>query len=432
MIECKPSDYITLTCKPGLVKCTVQQMLFKLLDTLLLDDMYKNFKVVSQNSRYEFIMRYEDIQIKVPYMSNYKTQGICVEFSGQGVDYYIEYLNHNRSGATLRYALRRFIGLSDRGYNTQASRFDVAFDEKYKVGEQVEPYLNLDRIKTTLKSGLFVTKFRKGEPLIESGELKSAVFVAVPEECDESVPYRFIQSMNLSSGRIGKTIELGKRKSDSFVRFYDKLAEQEAHGYEVPSDISHWVRFEIEYKHKNANSVMEAYAKFDTDREFVEYMRGVALDLIRFIDNDRSRKYNCTTCDWWYKFLKHADRAKLVHNKPKFNKYVRAVEGQKRQNAATLAALIKCDKQNLVSIIQEGFKKPSKNAQAIMDDHKAIKDLPPDEYELVYKKSTTPETGLEFWKRHFLSSSDSSTDEEFEEFMKKCVEALCDEVLKAV
>lgn len=428
MIECKPSDYITMTCKPGSVNCTVEQMLFKVLYALLLDDMYKNFQVVAQNSNYEYIMRYADIQIKVPYMSNYKDQGICVEISGQGVDYYLEYLNLSRSGATLRFVLRRFIGLSKLGFKTQASRFDVAFDEKYKVGEQVEPYLNLDRIKTTLKSGLFVTKFRKGDPLVESGELKSAVFVAVPEEYDESVPYRFIESMNLSSGRIGKTIELGKRKSNSFVRFYDKLAEQEAHKFEVPADISHWVRFEIEFKHSNANSVMEAYAKCNTDREFVTYMRGVALDLIRFIDNDRSRKYNCTTCDWWYEFLQHADRAKLVHNAPKFNKYVRAIESKKRQQSATLAAVTRCDMQNLVSILVEGYKKDSKAARAIMADYKAIKDLPPDEYERVYKESTTPETGLEFWKRHFCCSN--STDEEFEEFIKKCVEALCEEVVK--
>lgn len=430
MIECKPSDYITMTCKPGSVNCTVEQMLFKVLDALLLDDLYKNFQVVAQNSRYEYIMRYADIQIKVPYMSNYKDQGICVEISGQGVDYYLEYLNLSRSGATLRFVLRRFIGLSKLGFKTQASRFDVAFDEKYKVGEQVEPYLNLDRIKTTLKSGLFVTKFRKGDPLVESGELKSAVFVAVPEEYDESVPYRFIQSMNLHSGRVGKTIELGKRKSNSFVRFYDKLAEQEAHKFEVPADISHWVRFEIEFKHANANSVMEAYAKYDTDREFVTYMRGVALDLIRFIDNDRSRKYNCTTCDWWYEFLQKAGGAALVHNKPKFNKYVRAVESFKRQNAATFVATVMCERENLKSYFIEGLKKPSKTAKAIVADHDAIKGLSQDEYERVYKQSTTPETGLEFWKRHCCCSN--STDEEFLAFAEKCFDNLCDEVLKSI
>lgn len=428
MITCKPSDYLTCSLLPGEVSCSVDELLDKLIEAFMLEDIADLFQLVAQNFMYEKILRYGDIQIKIPYAHNYVKQGICIEFSGQGVDYYQEYLSTHRSGADIRFVARRFIGLADFGFKTKCSRFDVAFDEKFNNGDLGEPYLDLDLIKSTLISGLFVTKFRKGDPLQQSGVLGSAVFTADPKLCDKQLPYRFIESMNLSSGRVGKTIDLGKRKSNTFIRFYDKLAEQEAHKFDLPPDLRSWVRFEMEFKHRNANSVFFAYAKYNSDREFVDYMRSVALNLIRFIDFDHSRKYNCTTCSWWYEFLNKAKAAKLVYNKPKYNRYVRALESKKRTQASSLAALVLCSRQNLKSIITLGIKKESKSARAILSDFNAIRYLDPNDYDRVYKESTTPETGYEFWKRFALC--ENCTDEEFEQFISECADDMCREVDK--
>lgn len=428
MIEFKVSDYLTCSLLPGQVTCSIRELVDKLLEAFMLEDVAKLFRPVAQNFMYENIMRFGDIQLKIPYAHNYKKQGVCIEFSGQGVNYYREYLAIHRVNADLRLACRRFIGLAAFGFKTNCSRFDVAFDEKHNKDIAEDILLDLDRIKETLLAGDFVTKFRKGDPLQQSWELKPSVFTVDFDKIDKDLPYCFIESQDIASGRIGKTIELGKRKSNSFVRFYDKLAEQEAHKFEVPPELGSWIRFEIEFKKNRANSVFAAYAKSKSDIDFANYIRSVALDLIRFIDLNKSRKYNCTTCAWWYEFLNKVKSAKLINNKPKYNKYVRALESKKRQQAASFAALLLCDRKNLKSIVLQGIKKQSKSAEEIISDYNAIRYLDPADYERVYKESTTPETGMEFWKR-FAHVPDAD-DEEFEEFMNICADDMCREVEK--
>ncbi len=429
MIEVKVSDYITVSLLPGEIDgLTPMDLARKMLEAWMLEDSFDLFQPVSQNWMYEFILRFGDISLKLPYQHNMKKQGVCLEFSGSGVSYYREYLATHRVNADLRLACRRFIGLAKLGFKSKCSRFDVAFDEKHTKNDNEDVFLDLDVIKATLFSRLFVSKFRKGDPMHQSLTLKPSVFAVDEKSVDEDLYCNFIVSQNFSSGRIGKTIELGKRKSNTFVRFYDKLAEQEAHNFSVPEDLISWIRFEIEFKNTRANSIMAAYAIFDKDEDFINYVRGVALGIIRFVDPDHSRRYNCTTCAWWYEFLNRAHVARLVYNKPKYNRYVRALESKKRQQAASFAALITCNRKNLKSIILSGFKKDSKTARAIIADFEAIQALSPEEYDEVYKESTRAETGLEFWK-HFAFCS-SASDEEFEKFLDNCLDLLCKDVEK--
>lgn len=427
MIEVKVSDYITVSLLPGDVECTPVELAHKMLEAWMIEDLADKFLVVAQNFMYAQILRYGDIQLKIPYDYNYKKQGVCLEISGSGLNYYCEYLATHRVNADLRLACRRFIGLAKLGFKSTCSRFDVAFDEIHTKDDNENVLLDLDVIKSTLLSGSFVTRFRKGDPIQQSGTLQSSVFTADPSISDNELPYRFIESQNFSTGRIGKTIELGKRKSSSFVRFYDKLAEQEAHKFKVSDNLTSWIRFEIEYKHTRACSVFMAYSMCSNDDDFSNYMRSCALNLIRFVDVDHSRKYNCTICSWWYEFLNHVQAARLVYHKPKYNRYVRSLESKKRQQAASLAALIACDQRNLKSILLSGFRQYSRSAEAIISDFKVLRGLDPDEYDRVYIESTTPETGYDFWK-HFVPNS--VTDEDFEKFINEFLDDLCKEVGK--
>ncbi len=93
MITCKPSDYLTCTLKPGEVTCSIRELVDKMLEAFMLKDVADMFRPVSQNCMYENIMRFGDIQLKIPYLYNYKRQGVCLEFSGQGVNYFCEYLS---------------------------------------------------------------------------------------------------------------------------------------------------------------------------------------------------------------------------------------------------------------------------------------------------------------------------------------------------
>lgn len=433
MIICKVSDYMTITLKPGEVDIPMIDLLQKGLEALYLDELWaKNVFVYKCQSQYcSAIFRFGDIQVKLPYEENYKRNGICFEFSGQGVDYYREYLRLNRVGVDLRKVCARFVALFKMGFKTESSRFDVAFDEIIKKGELVEPCLDLDRIIDTLGRRAFVSKFRKSDGVPGSGEIKPFFNeLDSSQKFDESLPYRLITSTDLCSGMVGKTIELGKRKGNSFVRFYDKLVEQSAHGFEVPENYASWVRFEMEFKHSNASSVFYQYATSKDDKEFIQKMRGEAYSLIRFVDLDHSRRYNCSVCKWWLDFLDHAAVYVLPNNKPKYNKYIRALAAQKRQNASSLSTLVMCHPANLKSILLEGAKKTSKTAQAIAADFQAVRYLSPEEFERVYKENTRELTGLEFWQQ--FCGLEKADKEEFEKFIDEAFESFCNDVLNSI
>lgn len=433
MITCKVSDYMTITLKPGEVDIPMVDLLQKGLEALYLDELWAKevFVYKCQSQYYSAIFRFGDIQVKMPYEENYKKNGICFEFSGQGVDYYREYLRLNRVGVDLRKVCARFVALSKIGFKTSSSRFDVAFDEIIKKGELVEPCLDLDRIIETLGRRAFVSKFRKSDGVPGSGEIKPFFNeLDSSQKFDESLPYRLITSTDLCSGMVGKTIELGKRKGNSFVRFYDKLVEQSAHGFEVPENYASWVRFEMEFKHSNASAVFLAYASSKDDKEFIQKMRGEAYSLIRFVDLDHSRRYNCSVCKWWLDFLDHAAVYVLPNNKPKYNKYIRALAAQKRQNASSLSTLVMCHPANLKSILLEGAKKTSKTAQAIASEYQAVRYLSSEEFERVYKENTRELTGLEFWQQ--FCGLEKADKEEFEKFIDEAFESFCNDVLTSI
>lgn len=428
MITCKVSDYFTISVLPAKSEVTIDQLLRQALVTLYLDELFDKgfFEFMCSTQYYEAVYRFSDIQIKIPYESNFVKTGICFEFSGKGVDYYREYLATHYIKVDLRFAFRRFVALSDLGYKTTASRFDVSFDEIIKTGEQVEPYLDLDRIQSALKSGAFVSTFRKSDATSESGEVKS-IFKVDPDKIDDSLPYRFIESVDLSSGRIGKTIELGRRKSSSFLRFYDKLVEQSVHGEDV-SGIASWVRCEIELKHNNACSAFLMYALSEDDTDFSNKIRGKIFSLIRFVELDHTRTYNCTVCDWWVGFLNHVKPYNFEYKTPKHNKYIRALEHQKCRNAASLAALVTCCRGSFKSIIVDGFKNPTKTSQSIIQDYNAIKSLSDSEFLEYYDKDLEQKDGFDFWRQYAPGFSDEAFKARFSAF----VEHLCADFDKAI
>lgn len=439
MVSCKVSDYLTISVMPGDVECTRFGLVEQAFHALFLDDWLdpKNdfFKFKCSSQYYEYIYRFGDISLKVAYNHNFKKQGICLEFSGQGLNYYREYLATRFVGVDLRRACARFIALSKFGFKTNCSRFDVAFDEIIKKGDCVECCLDLDVIQSSLLGGMFVSRFRKSDPEQLSGTVKSApVAMAAQGEfisevvsgADGDLPYRIIQSLDISSGRIGKTVELGKRQSNTFVRFYDKLAEQVAHKFDVDPAVEIWTRFEIEFKKTNAAAVFFAYASSKDDYVFIDYIRGVALHLLRFVQITATRKYNCKTADWWANFLHRVKRCKISVDRPKYNKYVRSIETQKRQNAASLAALLQCRPDTLRHIFKYGMRKQSKTSKAIVADFQAVRFLDPEEYGKVYRENTAPLTGLQFWNQF---TGNLLSDETFEKFVDYFVDDFVDKVL---
>lgn len=110
----------------------------------------------------------------------------------------------------------------------------------------------------------------------------------------------------------GLTVYVGDRRSESFLRVYDKTAEQKrklvrsgASEEELAAIPENWVRVELESKKRKAQALGEALIEsLRADKVLSQVITKHLLSLIDFkdkgIDSNRSR---WLTCDWWVEFL---------------------------------------------------------------------------------------------------------------------------------
>lgn len=405
--NCIKIDYLTCSLLPGSSTDSREAALGKLLYMLGLDGLQKEFQLMCSNYRYEAIYRYQNISLKIATEEKFAKNGICIEISGSGIDYYENYLAMHKK-TTLRDAFNRFRLLYLEGYKTQCSRIDIAIDDKCFGDDR--PLLDLDDIESVLKSRYFVTRFRHSDPNEESGELVPIFKLPAPSTYDDKLPYRIIESMNMSSGVIGKTIYLGKRKSLSSVRIYDKLAEQQVKGEKPPDDLKHWVRFELEFHDKNAMAVLSKFLDCRNDTDFSAYISRVSYDLIRFVDKDHTRLYNCTVCEWWMKFLGSIADKGMYINKLSTNAYLSYKRYAKRCLAACLASFVTCEPDQLNEMIEEGKANPTRSSLRIEADYKAYQGLSPGDKKVALEEAYRTMSGEDYW-RMFADQTEGDFDE---------------------
>ena len=109
----------------------------------------------------------------------------------------------------------------------------------------------------------------------------------------------------------GRTIYIGDRKSESFMRIYDKAAEQGL------SDVHH-IRVEVEVKKRKAQALWaDILAKYRIGESVSDLILGVIYGLVDFKEPDSAdtNKSRWATCDWWAKFLGVGEKVKVVIDK---------------------------------------------------------------------------------------------------------------------
>ena len=116
-------DYLTISLLPDQSGWTISEALDRLFDCLFIEEWRSWFVLVGAGYGYESIYRYNDVSLKVSSLSTFQKQGICLEFSGSGIAYYIEYLKAHK-GVTLRTALNRFRSMCQWSCKTKCSRID--------------------------------------------------------------------------------------------------------------------------------------------------------------------------------------------------------------------------------------------------------------------------------------------------------------------
>lgn len=390
-------DWLEVSLLKDKSEMTVGNALLDLLECFHLSQYFYLFERVGSNYAYTDIYRYQNININIPSEERFSgsavsgmRRGIAISFSGSGLAYYQSCLLCKPF--TLHSVCCGFLALVKKGYKVKCNRIDIACDDKC-FGED-KPCLDLDIIQKYLMSGAFVSKFRKAEPVRESGEFVSA-FLVDPKGIDQSLPYQIYDSADLSKQIFGRTIYLGKRTSNSFVRIYDKKAEQLVHGVELPSELTSWIRFEVEFKKSMAMSLFTNYCICETDEDFSRFFSTVIFNLIRFVDLDRSRKYNCSVADWWLEFVGCVCDKSLYLNKLEQNRYTKAVKHFSR-NAAIVLGVLSCNPGLFDKILGDTAMQNKKSYGAICRDFKAFTRLSEAEKELCIEQSYREQSGTDY------------------------------------
>lgn len=318
-------DYLTLSIiPPESVEC--ESFYLQLLHFLNLVKFKPNFKRCGGGGFYSYTMRYNDISIKVPESFNSDVQGFCIEFSGEGIDFYVDYMRRTHPDYMVSDLLKAFFSLSGEGYKTRCTRIDIAYDD-IDYEEKKFYLLDLDRIERAINNLEFVSLFA----------LKKKV---------KSMNVTFedkTKGKGIVSDVSGKTIYVGNRKSKIFCRFYDKLAEMATHGKAFDKNIKHWSRLEFEFKDSRAMAICDALICLDLEH-LSNYLADVINNYIRFIvvKGDISHYNRCPVKRWWAKAIGSCKTAKLVTRKPDRNHFTAAVSWVKRSVAPTLYAILQC------------------------------------------------------------------------------------------
>ncbi len=348
-------DYLTLSIIPSEI-VEPNSFYLDLLHFFGLTKFLNSFKRCGGGAFYNYIMRYRDISFKIPDGFNSDVQGFCIEFTGQGIDFYIDYMRRSYPDYSVKDLLIAFFALADKGFKVRVTRIDIAYDD-ISYEEKKYYLLDLDRIRRALVNLEFTSRF----------SLKSKM-KKMEVTFEESGKGKATDSVFC-----GSTIYIGNRRSKTFCRFYDKLAELFKHGKDIDENIKHWTRLEFEFKDRRAMSICMLLITL-SDSDFVTQMSEVVNSYICFVvtksEKNATNYSRCPVKRWWAKAIGTMSKSRLVCRKPEKNNYAAAVNWVRRSVSPTLYSILQCmsfDK--FLSMLKEdGEQRQSLHHNLIIED----------------------------------------------------------------
>lgn len=325
-------DYLRFTIKPNFELHNILSFAdFVIRDVLGIPDLLFSFKCKNCGGFYDQKLYFNNIYVKTP-PADKMSEGFLVDMTGEGYDYFIEYRIRKNPSFSERRLFSNLFSLRELDlYDLNVTRCDFAFDDKSFNDKH---FLDFDVIKNAVLSGAVVTRFRN-RTIVTNGEIVSTV--------DKTTPFLIYEKGSTRNKFKGSTVYLGDR-SKTHVRFYDKLAEMQVHGKSYDENIKHWIRFELQACRDNAMALLTKFVELSPE-EFSKYISSVILDMVKFVDISKeklaSNYYRCPVLKWWSSFIGTVDKSKLVHNKPKVNKFKKAVDWTVHSVASTAGAIIK-------------------------------------------------------------------------------------------
>ena len=325
-------DYLTCTIKPEHSDMTESEskhaykMVMKYLDEVLLLKHLRSLMQYRGKVRYyDDCYVYNDIQLKLSAPSRFARQGMCLEMSGNGLLAFEEFLSLH--GWTLKQWCSMFRSLCLDGIQTKFTRCDYAMDDKQY--DNAPAVISMRRIIKAIVNNEYSMKCRVWS---DSGDDFKRFF-----------RYKTRNKRVKGEDLEGITLYLGQRSGEgTLCRFYDKLTEQKMKRAELPENLTSWTRCEFEFKGANAMAFMNAFIDYD-DKAFSDYVCGVALNHVRFVERTSDNVTRCQTKRWWKAFLNGCTKAvRLVKVKPQRSAVARAFRWIDNQVLGTIYTLIEC------------------------------------------------------------------------------------------
>lgn len=206
------------------------------------------------------------------------------------------------------------------------TRVDVAVDDK--TGKLV-PF---DKIKAGIQKGYVRSRWRASTEFIKR---------------------------NLQDGQvIGNTINVGSKKSQMFLRIYDKAMEQQGKGIHPDPSGQSWIRMELQIRDDRAEKLQNIIL-FDNDigKIFSEILNNY-LTFLKPSDRDKN-KSRWEVAGWWQKIIVETGKLKLTRE-PEDKTIADVRNWIDKQIAPSLAALILAESgelDDLMEIIINGKKR---------------------------------------------------------------------------
>lgn len=281
-------DAITLTFL-SVRDIDTSQALNNVLDILKLGELWDNFEYYGRDKWYPYIYRYNDISVCVCREDKLHKQGICVRMSGNGLAFYLNFLDGK--GIKFRNVCRAWRASAVNGDFTRCTRIDYAVDDIHKNDET--PLLTMHKVRLCVKKREFRSRLLAERPVSQQYiEISDSFSKRGDENC-------------------GDTFYFGNRKSTLFCRFYDKRLEQVNHNQAIEDDITSWVRCEFEFHDARAMAVFNDFCDLD-EGAFSDKMCEVFNNYICFINKDDCNRSRCSVKRWWREFLGTAKRSRLT------------------------------------------------------------------------------------------------------------------------
>lgn len=217
-----------------------------------------------------------DISVLFDGSSSLDDMGIHVDVTGSAVPYLLERYSvlHDVESSELYGSVLASLFTEILQYG-KFSRIDIALDDKtgkfFSVNDVFESYDN----------GLIVSKFKS---------------------------FRKEVSGDACQNITGSTFYCGSRKSDSFLRIYDKKLEKK-----IEDSALSWVRWEFELKNDHATNFA---CLLVGGKSLSDLMLGLLRHYIRFIVSDNARRSRCSDSDLWIEFLHGVESCPSICSQP--------------------------------------------------------------------------------------------------------------------